>query len=194
MNVITALGFLSALVGIPASTIALVIYYRDHHINKKIQKASVDRIPIRINRPITYKSFKKGISFIRDLLKEQRFEPDFIIGVHYGGMAIAAELGKQMYKPILKAEVQYHMSNNVPVCDTVIFLFDPTILTDKKVLVVDNSIRSGITLKKTIDEAHKHTNKVKSLVAYKKDESSLSHITPNYILFQSKKPLEDFIK
>lgn len=189
---------ISLSVGIPSSVVTLITgywYVQERNLSKNVNRATLEDLPLKINRSISFSQYLLGLKIILDLLKEQRFEPDIILGIHYGGTVVAADLGKLDYIPFKTVDIHYHSQGNKPICDSVIFDFDKEILLrNKKVLIIDNSIRSGRTLQMTYNEVTKYTSNIKTLVLYDKGEESKKYINPDYTIYKSLKPLKTFIK
>jgi hypoxanthine phosphoribosyltransferase len=180
-----AISIIAAVVTIVVGIISCYDYY----LSAKINRAEKETIPIRIRKSLTYSQFHKGLEKIHRILDEMRFVPDVVIGIHYQGLSFAALLAKLFYVPIKNAEIIYEERENQRDIDKVIFDFDPnTYLMDKNVLIVDNSIQTGRTLKMVRDEVVKYTPRIKTLVLYKKTELAQSVIQPDLILFSSDQP------
>jgi len=190
--------FLSIFFGAAGTLIALItgiFELKEYLLQRKINKATLDSLPILISKSITFQKYFKGLQIISTLLQEQRFIPDYIIGIHYGGTIVAAELGKIQNRPFLTVNVHYHTVNKMPVCDNAIFNFDPKLIVGKKVLIVDNGLSSGKTLSVVLDRTRRlKPQMIKSLVVYEKNETKTTMATPDYVLFKSKKPLKYLIR
>jgi|ERR1051325_9232247 hypoxanthine phosphoribosyltransferase len=179
---------ISVIAAIVTIVVGIISCY-DYYLSIEINRAEKETIPIRIRKPLTYSQFYKGLEKIHRILDEMRFVPDVIIGIHYQGLSFAAILAKLFYVPIKNAEIIYEERENQRDIDKVVFDFDPVpYLTDKKVLIVDNSIQTGRTLKMVRDEVNRYTPRIKTLVLYKKTELAQSVIQPDLILFFSDQP------
>lgn len=189
---------ISLAVGVPSSIVTLVTgywYIQERKLSAKVSKATLEDLPFIVSHSISFGQYKLGLKIILDLLKEQRFEPDLILGVHYGGTVVAADLGKLDYIPFKTVDIHYHSQGNKPICDSVSLDFDKeTLLRNKKILIIDNSIRSGRTLQMTYNLVKTYTESVKTLVLYDKNEESKKYINPDYTIYKSTKPLKTFIK
>jgi hypoxanthine phosphoribosyltransferase len=157
-------------------------------LEKQIEALSKDAIPISIKRSVSYSQLYKGLERINGILDETRFKPEVIVCVHYMGTAFGAILGHIMFKPIYTAVVQYGANRDRVKCERVSLPFQADrILRGKKVLIVDNSIHTGRTLKMVREEVEKHTSEVRTFVIHERASAVDAEITPDYVLFRSEK-------
>ena len=155
-------------------------------LEKQIETVGKATIPINIKRSVSYSQLYKGLERINDILDETRFKPEVIVCVHYMGTAFGAILGHIMFKPIYTAVVQYGADRDRVRCDRVLLPFQADrILKGKKVLIVDNSIHTGRTLKMVREEVEKHTSEVRTFVIHQRASVVEVEITPDYVLFRS---------
>lgn len=177
-----ATGLISVLAGLAA--------LHDYVTSFSISKMSQEGIPIRIRRSIRYTQFEAAMKKMAAILDEGRFKPDVIIGIHYQGTAFAATLGKMMYVPILPAVVKYGDDAGKHTCVSVTFPFNANArLKGKRVLLVDNSMRSGKTMQLARDEVMRFTKTVKTMVVVQKYGSEDPFVAPDYVLFRALKPI-----
>ena len=166
---------------------ALVLW--DFWVTRTIRQAERETIPIRIRKPLSYSQFLIAMEKMYRILDESRFVPDLVVGVHYQGLSFAALLAKLLYRPIRIAEVVY-ATDAKREGDRVIFDFDPgSFLRGKNVLIVDNSMQTGRTLRMVYDEVARYALNARTLVIYKKAGAARSEITPDFVLFYSVEPL-----
>jgi hypoxanthine phosphoribosyltransferase len=166
------------------------------YISRKLKAISHSSIPMRVSRSISYKQYISALNRLKSVFDEMRFVPDYIVGVHYGGLSVAAQIGKLNYTPILHAKVLYKNSGNGRnhIVDKIDFNFDISLIKDKNVLLVDNSVDTGNTLKQIHEELQKHAGSVTTFVLYRKRVGINSAIVPDIVLFESKSPLNELIR
>lgn len=185
-------------IGTIVTLIAGYIQIRDARFTSRLE-ASKFNLPINIRRSISHRNYLEALKKLKEKLEQDRFVPDFIIGVHYGGLSCATDLAKIWHKPILHIETRYREVNSgqPPICEEVILKFPKEQIENMKILLIDNSINSGRTLKMALEEITKHAKTVKTVktgVIYQKNEGSGGFFKPDYILFKSTKALESLIK
>jgi len=182
------LGFTLVTGGV--TLLAGIAALHDYIASFAIHKMHKDGIPIRIRRSIRYGQFEKAMQRMATILDETRFKPDLILGVHYQGTAFAAVLGKMLYVPIMPVIVKYEDNAGTHRCERVRFPFNPNqYLRGKKVLILDNSMRSGKTMQMTREEVQKYTGAIKTMVVIQKYGSADPFIQPDYVLFRASKPI-----
>lgn len=185
----TIVAIISTIIAI--GTGVLVIW--DFLVTRTIKRAQRDTIPIRISRPLSYAQFLQGMDKASIVLNECRFIPDVVIGVHYQGVSFAAILARLIYKPLRMAEIHY-ASGTRGGSDSVVFDFeDATFLPGKNVLIIDNSMQTGRTLRMVYDAVNKYALHTRTLLIYKKSGTATSEITPDFVLFYSVEPIR-FLK
>lgn len=181
---LTGLAIVTGFVTLVAGGVTLY----DAYVSRRIERAEAETIPVKIRRSLSYGQLVAGISKACKILDEVRFVPDLIVGVHYMGLSFGALLAKQLYIPVKIAEIVY-ASGASQATDRAVFDFNLTELSGRNVLIVDNSIRTGRTLKMVFDEVAKHALRTKTLVVYKSTAGAVSAITPDFVLFHSDAPL-----
>jgi len=138
-------------------------------LERQIEAVDKETIPINIKRSVSYSQLYKGLERINGILDETRFKPEVIVCVHYMGTAFGAILGHIMFKPIYTAVVKYGADRDRVKCERVSLPFQAErILKGKKVLVGDNSIHTGRTLKMICEEVEKHTSEVRTFVIHQR--------------------------
>lgn len=190
---LAAMGMLlvgAGLLSMLRASSARFTWTRNGKLEKQIEIASKDTIPIDIKQSISYSQLYRGLERIEDILDKSRFIPDVIVCIHYMGTAFGAILGHIMFKPIYTAVVKYRTEGNRVECEGVFFSFKAAeVLKNKSALIVDNSIHTGRTLRMVHDEVRKYTSKVKTFVVHQRSSASHTEITPDYVLFRSVKPV-----
>jgi hypoxanthine phosphoribosyltransferase len=101
----------------------------------------------------TYEEFCKGIDCIVDGIKADKYKFDYIIGIARGGLIPATVLAYRLKKPILLIEWSYRDSGIRNISSEVY-----EIIQSKKVLLVDDILDSGQTVK----ELSKHIGNYKT--------------------------------
>jgi hypoxanthine phosphoribosyltransferase len=127
---------------------------------------------------------------LKDRLDEIGAVPDIVVGVHYGGIIPAADLSRNWYRPIRHVEVEIEISNGVPVCKSVRAVFDLSELAGKSVLVIDNSIRSGKTLRDTVNLLRPNCRQIRTCILHRPGRKSGNYLEPDYVIFYSDFPIK----
>ena len=83
---------------------------------------------------------------MRELSDTGKFKTDAVVGVHYGGMGVAADIARRDYVPLLRVQSHYVESSAGIECKAVEPEFSGGRVEGRRVLIVDNSIRTGNTL------------------------------------------------
>ena len=142
-----------------------------------------------MRKSLTYAQFYNSLHKFKLILDEERFVPDIVLGVHYQGLSFAALLARLLYRPVKGVEVFYNTAEAPHKCERVLLDFDAErLLRDKKILIVDNSLKTGKTLKMIFDAVTPYSQHVKTLVIYKKNHHFDNHFKPDWILFYSPRP------
>ena len=160
----------------------------DIYLSRKIKRGVRASLPFRFKRSITNSQFERALDTARNVLDEIRFHPDVVVGVHYQGLSFAALIAKRLYKPVVRAEIIYTSEGDKHIFDSVRLDFDPKArIAHKKVLIVDNSMITGATLRAVKEEIEKFTDQTLTLVVYDKDRYHDTQITPEHhiICFES---------
>lgn len=164
-------------------------------MTSKIKKAKKESLPLKLRRAISYSQFHSALKTAQIVLDEIRFVPDIVLGIHYQGLAYAAQLAKIMYKPVKHAEIYYIQDgSHKHIFDSLSYDFDPNIvLKNKRVLILDNTMETGATLMAVRKEVAKFTSQIITLVVYDKNAGDKSLIKPDIVLFSSDTP-KQFLK
>lgn len=121
--------------------------------------------------------------FSEYLSDEQKWQPDVIMGVHYGGMGFAADLARIHYTDLVRAIIEYKEGEDgTHVCKSVRLDCDTLRIHGRRVLIVDNSIHSGRTLRLVRDEVAKSASETKTLVVFQPPRAG-DEKPPDYVLF-----------
>ncbi|MBA3961753.1 MAG: hypothetical protein H0X40_07620 [Chthoniobacterales bacterium] len=182
---LTAFAIVTGLVTLLAGALA----FNDAYVSRRIERAEADTVPLKIRKSLSYSQFVAGMAKAHAILDEVRFVQDVVVGVHYMGASFGAILAKQLYIPLKIAEIVYATGASTQ-ADRVAFAFDVSDLKGKNVLIVDNSIRTGRTLKMVYDQIAPHALHTKTLVVYKSTAGAVSSITPDIVLFHSDTPIK----
>lgn len=186
------LGIFSVITG-AVSLWGAGIQVMDRRLSQKIAKAT--RYPIKIRRSISSKDYDDALAGLqRHILNVAAFNFDVVIGVNYRGMGPASELAATVRKPLKRMEVSVATVRGVPQCESVRPEFDLESISGKSVLIVDNSIRSGRTLREVVRVLHPYAQAIQTVVVYRPSDDAGSRFTPDFVLFASEKPLASLKK
>jgi adenine/guanine phosphoribosyltransferase-like PRPP-binding protein len=160
--------------------------------NRRSDNLSLTR-PLSLLRPITLSAFNRTLTAYKKRLEDSRIVFDVVVGIHYGGTAIAMLIGKHLYKPVRIIETHLRHVDGHPVCDSVTPLFNPEEVKGKRVLLVDNRIHKGKTLalsRKLLEDMGAH---VTTLVAFRPASSNASALADTVLLTTSRE-FTDFLR
>jgi hypothetical protein len=123
---------------------------------------------------LSYERFGVAARELAQLVCDDGYEPDWIVGIARGGLLIAGAIGYALsIKNIATINVEFYTDVEerleMPVLlPPVLNLLD---LTDTRVLVVDDVADTGETLKMVLDLLATSVAEVRSLVIYEKSRS-----------------------
>lgn len=153
--------------------------------------------PLKLTRPLNYSEYRKLLSlFSSHLEKTKHVTIDAYVGVNVSGIGVAAELSNSgHYHPLLHMGVKVQTVNGAPHAYGVVPYFELSEFENKTVLVVDNSIRTGHTLKLVVDALTGANINVVTFVAYASRLSDGQQIEPDYLLMRAttRKPFEHWL-
>lgn len=184
----TAISGVLAVVGAVASAIEI----RNFVAARRIRRVPSSKLPLRVSKALRYSEFEDAIRLTVKVLDDLRFQPDCVVGIHYTGLSYAALLAKELYVPIRHVEVNYSDTGGHHMVDEVTLRFDAGELSGKRVLVVDNRMATGNTMKVIRDKLRDAGATVKTMVFYRHSYEN-SVIVPDIVLFTSTKPLERLV-
>jgi len=144
--------------------------------------------PLRLYRRLKYSDYRRVLyGFSRYYAEVDHFRPAAIIGIHVGGIAVAAELARSagQYCPIHMIELKRNNPDEPPAQNQVFPKFDPETFRDQQVLVVDNSIRSGKTLQTVTELLKEHGVIFRTCIAYRESELDGEWMEPDYVIMES---------
>ena len=185
--ILTVLGFAGLIIGLTASAITIL----DVLVSRRVSRSAT--FPVRIRRSIRFRDYAKALDRLAQELDAKRSIPDCIVGIHYGGIACAADIARRWYKPLFLMETVFELRNGIPVCLTVRPKFSLTTLKGKTVLLVDNGVRSGGTLKTAREALLPYAKSVDTLVICRSGKNDIV-IAADYILFRSKRRLANLLR
>lgn len=192
-HLLSVLGYaISGILGI-IGTFASVIEIRNYHDARRIRKAAPDELPVQISKSLSYSDLEQAIKLTTKIMDDLRFQPDFVVGVHYTGLSYASLLAKEFYVPVLHVEVEYKGTERHHMADVVTPKFNPSCVAGKRVLLVDNRMATGVTMQLAKDLLRQNGATVKTMVFYKRACDN-SVIKPDIVLFTSKKPLAVLVR
>jgi xanthine phosphoribosyltransferase len=90
----------------------------------------------------SYEDFNQGINYIAEDIKADKFKFDYIIGIARGGLIPATVLAYRFKKPIILIEWSYRDSGVRNISAEAY-----EIIQSKPVLIVDDILDSGLTIK-----------------------------------------------
>lgn len=165
-----------------------VVVLYDWRTSSQIEQASKDSLPILIRRSITYSQLYAAMRQFGQVLDEDRFVPDLILGIHYQGTAFAMLLGKIKYIPVRHVEVTYVGEKDAHLCQNVTFAFNADKLRGKRVLIVDNSERTGRTLRMVAEAVSRHAaREIRSVIVHRVVNKATDASKADYVLFYSRR-------
>jgi adenine/guanine phosphoribosyltransferase-like PRPP-binding protein len=185
--ILTFIGSVGLAIGILASTITIL----DLLVSRRVSKSAA--LPIRIRRSIRFRDYVKALDRLALELDNRRSIPDCVVGIHYGGISCAADIARRWYRPVYLMETIFELQNGVPVCLQVNPKFNPEILEGKSVLLVDNSIRSGGTLKMAYEVLRPCAKSVHTLVIFRSGDGDVP-MSISYTLFRSTRRLASLLR
>ncbi|WP_206489885.1 phosphoribosyltransferase [Rhodococcus sp. KRD162] len=128
-------------------------------------------------------------------MKSAEFSPSYIVAIQYGAFVPSAEFAKKFRVPVLHVEVDLDTTDVVPVCERVKLKFDIELIANRQILVVDNTITTGKTLRMTLDEIGKVDGvKLISCVVYRPSLNSPNYGSPDHLLFQSRRRVTPLLR
>ncbi len=160
----------------------------DFYVSTRIKGGLRKSLPIKLRKSLRYSQFELAVDRVCDVLDESRFVPDIVVGIHYTGLSMAAIIAKKLYKPVVRAEIKYKSEGDSHIFESLSLDFVVDRLANKKVLIVDNSMITGSTLRAVKEEVKKCTDSVLTLVIYDKDRDHEPQIVPDITLFSSCRP------
>jgi adenine/guanine phosphoribosyltransferase-like PRPP-binding protein len=184
---VTTLGFAGLVIGLLASAITVL----DLAVSRRVSKSVA--LPVRIRRSIRFRDYIRALDRFALELDAKRSIPDCIVGIHYGGISCAADIARRWYKPVFLIETRFELVNGIPVCRQVRPKFSLPTLRGKTVLLVDNGIRSGGTLKMAQDILVSVAKSVDTLVIFRSGDGDRL-IDATYTLFYSKRRLTNLLR
>lgn len=194
MGILEYIGFvIGASVGL-IGLIASVIEISNFLFARKLAAATNAQLPLPIRSAIRYRELLKAVELAKRVLDEIRFPPDLIVGIHYNGLSFAALLAKQLYKPIHHASVHYSTKDGQHKCDGVILSVTRREAQGKRILVVDNSMESGLTLKTVAEMLKSYGADLKTLIFYQHRTDPNQQWKPDLVLFSSRERLQHFVQ
>lgn len=159
---LTFLAVISAIFTI----IAFVGFVLDLIRSRAIRRAEV--FPVNIHRSIRFGDYVAALRRYEQLLKQDRDHPDVVVGIHYGGIASAADVARRFYGTLRRIEVKFVRADGATTCTDVLPRFDPSEVKGKNVLLVDNRIRSGLTMRMAKERIESYgAANVRTLVIFK---------------------------
>ena len=182
------LSVIAGLVTLWAGYIAIA----DWRVSRRLER--IKHFPVKIRRSVSFSNYTKTLRQLAKHIDTRRQTPQIVVGVHYGGLASAADLAKEWFVPVMHVETRFAQIEGVTVCQQVLPKFPLSELNGKDILIVDNSINSGGTLRMTVDTLRPHAQSVNTCVIYKKQRNAGAYHTPNYIAFSSEGPLDSLLK
>lgn len=160
----------------------------DYRMARTVARA--ESFPIKIRRPVTYASYLHAVDQFRQAVNRKQLVPDVVIGIQYSAMGPAAEIAKIWRLEVWRVETRLREIEGSLVCEGVAPKFDLNLLIGKRVMVVDNSIRSGRTLHEVVGLLRPHAAEVTTCVLHRPSPEAGSFQEPDFVIFESKHSLK----
>ena len=181
-------GVVAAFVGLTAGIVTI----NEFRISRRLRR--ITTFPIKISRAVSFSQYRNALKNCADQISASSHLPQVVVGVQYGGMPAASDVAKFCHADLRRVRTILS-GEDPPICESVELEFDPKVLTDKHVLVVDNCIHTGTTLRKVVEAIPSHAASVHSLVAHKNDSGHVANVyEATYYLFESKKKLDHLLR
>lgn len=176
-------------------TLAAFYFVVSDELNTRRVKSSNFDKPVRIWRSIRYRAYLASLKIVAERIGANGFSPQYIVAIQYGAFVPAAELAKHFRVPVLHVEVTLMSSGDVPVCTGVELRFDKELVAHSQIIVVDNTITTGKTLKMTLDEIGKVDGvDLVSCVVHRPSLNTPNYGSPDHLLFVSKKRVSPLLR
>jgi len=182
-------SIVTGLVTLACGYVALADYINDRHAR------SAEKFPIKIWRSIRYRAYLAALTAVAQRIRTSGFSPDYIVAIQYGAFVPAAELAKQFRKPVLHVEATLDNKGPIPVCRSVTPKFDEKKLEGMQVVIVDNTITTGLTLEMTLARLRGIIGvQLVSCVVYRPSLNSANYANPDHLLFKSRKRISPILR
>lgn len=169
-----------------------VVQALDYRMSRTV--ASTESFPIRIRRSISYSQYLRAIDQFRRVVGERHLVPDLVVGIQYSAMGPAAEIAKIWRLPVLRVEVTLREVGGSLTCEAVKPEFPLRDLAGKNVLVVDNNIRSGRTMREIVGLLSPHAKELRTCVLHRAQPRSGNFHEPDFVIFESKRRLKYLLR
>lgn len=126
------------------SALAAVLQLGDYWLVHRVKQAR--SFPMCVTLPVPYHSIQRLLDRFVEHLDSQRRMFDVVVGIHYGGLPFAADIARTRHKPVRLIETRFKNISGVTVCEDVFPRYTVDDIVGKHVLLVDNRIKSGLTL------------------------------------------------
>lgn len=179
------------IVSLIVSLIALLAVAIEIARSRRISNA--DNWPIDINFSIRQSTYLKGMEQLADHFEEDRWKPEAVVGVHYGGVEHAATLARKWFIPFLFTwtRLDHDADTRKATCVGVEPRFSDREVKGKKVLVVDNQIKSGRTLRLVVEDIRgRGATDIRTVVVHRNGVADSPDHVPDYVLFRSTRRLQ----
>lgn len=162
------------------SSVVLVIEY----VQSRRMQASFS-FPHTVRLRVNLRTYEKVIDRFVKYLDTSRRAFDIVIGIHYGGIGVASDLAAIHHRPFRLMETHFRTEKDAITCEKVIPHYRKSEVRGKKVLLVDNRIRSGRTLRMARDELlEAGAQSVHSVVLFRPKDAQAN---ADYVIFQAGK-------
>lgn len=177
-NTITIVFTVIGAIGAIASLMGLLLY---------IYELKISGRKISVRRRVSWRSIKKGLEKLEPYVR--KFKPDVIIGISGGGIVVGALIAVNWrFFPFYALDITSAQDEKG---GRKIIIGENTIgdLTGKKVLLVDNELYTGQTMKEAMKflDMHKHPEEIKTLVIFKLSAPTVYN--PDYCAYLIKRKI-----
>ena len=139
--------------------------------------------PRTVRAKVNLKTYEKVVRMFVDHLDENRSSFDIVVGIHYGGIGVAADLAAIRHRPFRLMETRFRTEASVITCEEVIPRYRKKEVCGKAVLLVDNRIRSGRTLSMSKNRLlEEGASSVCTVVLFRPKSSTAN---ADYVIFQA---------
>jgi len=143
------LGSIATLVAISAGTWRFILHYRGRRGKELPPAAAVDIVPIE--EPLSWEEVYKGVGRLSEKIVKE-YKPDLIVGISSGGAIVGGMLSRLLDTSIAQITRSNPRLEETKPSNSITTFLPEVIMRGKKILLVDDVIRSGRTLHKYYKE------------------------------------------
>ena len=135
-----AIQLSATVVGIVSTALSVVDWFQGRALSK------ARSFPQKLGRKIKSSSYHQALRGFAHYLDEEIIKYDLVVGIHYGGLSVAADFAQISYKPVRLVETRFRRDEKKIVCEKTIPKYKKQEVKGQHILLIDNRIRSGVTL------------------------------------------------